>query len=145
MSRRSDGSPWAARAVYPGTFDPFTPGHLDVVDRARRLFDHLTVLVAVNDNKRPSSTEPARASGVRAVLPAGWDNVTVAAWMGLTVAYCHQHRSGVIIRGVRSSTDSRHEFELAAMNETLGITTLLLPTRPWLATMSSTSVRALRT
>jgi pantetheine-phosphate adenylyltransferase len=130
--------------VYPGTFDPFTPGHLDVADRARRLFDQVTILVAVNDNKRPIQTTSARARQIRAAFPAGWENVTVAAWHGLTVDYCHRHRYGVIIRGVRDSTDWLHEFELAAMNETLRITTLLIPARPELTTMSSTAVRAQR-
>jgi pantetheine-phosphate adenylyltransferase len=130
--------------VYPGTFDPFTPGHLDVVDRARRLFDQVTVLVAVNDGKRPVRTTDARAMEIRALLSAGWENVTVAAWHGLTVDYCQRHGCGVIIRGVRNSTDCSGEYQLAAMNEALGVTTLLMPTRPELATMSSTAMRARR-
>ena len=140
----SDGDPRPARAVYPGTFDPFTPGHFDIADRARRLFDQVTVLVAVNDSKRPIQTTSVRAREIRAAFPADWDNVTVAAWHGLTVDYCHRHRYGVIIRGVRNSTDWLHEYELAAMNETLGITTLLLPALPELTTMSSTVLRAQR-
>jgi len=138
------GGPGSARAVYPGTFDPFTPGHLDVVDRARRVFDQVTVLVAVNDGKRPSGTIAARAREIRGLLPAGWENVVVAAWHGLTVDYCRRNGCGVIIRGIRNSTDYVREFELAAMNEALGVTTLFIPTRPELATMSSTAVRALR-
>jgi pantetheine-phosphate adenylyltransferase len=100
--------------------------------------------VAVNDSKRPIQTTSTRATEIRAAFPADWDNVTVAAWHGLTVDYCHQHRYGVIIRGVRNSTDWPHEYELAAMNETLGITTLLIPARPELTTMSSTALRAQR-
>jgi pantetheine-phosphate adenylyltransferase len=144
VPRASDGSSWLARAVYPGTFDPFTPGHLDVVDRARRLFDQVTVLVAVNDGKRPIQTNAARAREIRALLPAGWENVTVAAWHGLTVDYCQRNRCGVIIRGVRNSTDCSREYELAAMNEALGVTTLFLSSRPELSTMSSSAMRALR-
>jgi pantetheine-phosphate adenylyltransferase len=140
----SDGVPGSARAVYPGTFDPFTPGHFDVVDRSRHLFDQVTVLVAVNDGKRPSQTIAARAGEIRELLPVGWVNVAVAAWHGLTVDYCRRHGCGVIIRGVRNSADFMRERELAAMNETLGVTTLFLPARPELATMSSTAVRALR-
>lgn len=98
----------STRAVYPGTFDPFTPGHLDVVARSRRLFDHVTVLVAVNDGKRPSQTTAVRATEIHRLLPAD-------------------------------------EAELAAMNDVLGVTTLLVPARPELAAMSSTAVRALRT
>jgi pantetheine-phosphate adenylyltransferase len=130
--------------VYPGTFDPFTPGHRDVVDRARRMFDQVTVLVAVNDGKRPAGTAAARAGRIRGSLPAGWENVAVAAWHGLTVDYCRRSGCGVIIRGVRNSTDWVREHELAAMNQALGVTTLFIPARPELATMSSTAVRALR-
>ncbi|MFI7645056.1 pantetheine-phosphate adenylyltransferase [Micromonospora sp. NPDC049460] len=139
------GDPRSSRAVYPGTFDPFTDGHRDLVDRARRLFEHVTVLVAVNDEKRPTKTGAERALEIRAVLPAGWENVTVAAWSGLTVAYCRQHGAGVIIRGVRNAVDAEREYQLAAMNETLGITTLFMPARPELATISSTVVRAAAT
>lgn len=134
----------ANRAVYPGTFDPFTPGHLDIVDRTRQLFEHLTVLVAVNDDKQPTKPGATRAIAVRTALPATWTNVTVAAWMGLTAHYCQRDRSTVIIRGIRNSTDLRYEYQLAAMNETLGVTTLLIPTRPDLATMSSTAMRSLQ-
>jgi pantetheine-phosphate adenylyltransferase len=129
--------------VYPGTFDPFTDGHRDLVDRARRLFAHVTVLVAVNEGKRPTRTGEQRALDIRATLPADWTNVTVVAWSGLTVAYCRQDGAAVIIRGVRNAVDAEREDQLAAMNETLGITTLFMPARPDLATVSSTAVRAL--
>ncbi|GIE80507.1 hypothetical protein Aph02nite_64570 [Actinoplanes philippinensis] len=108
------------------------------------MFERVTVLVAVNDGKQPAGTTAARAGKIRALLPAGWDNVAVAAWHGLTVDYCRRNGCGVIIRGVRNSTDYLREYELAAMNEALGVTTLLLPARPELVTMSSTAVRALR-
>jgi len=134
----------AQRAVYPGTFDPFTSGHLDVADRARHLFDHLTVLVAVNGDKQPSRTPGARAQEIRALLPAAWENVTVTAWHGLTVDYCRRHGSAAIVRGVRNATDYRRESELAAMNEALGVTTLFVPARPELAAMSSTVMRTVR-
>jgi pantetheine-phosphate adenylyltransferase len=132
------------RAAYPGTFDPFTPGHFDVVDRARRMFGHVTVLVAVNDEKRPSQATEERAARIRDVLPGDWENVAVAAWRGLTADYCRRHGCSVIVRGVRNSTDCGREFELAAMNETLGVATVFLPARAELVTMSSTAVRALR-
>jgi len=130
------------RAVYPGTFDPFTPGHLDVAARARGLFTHLTILVAVNAGKSPSGTVHSRAAEIRAVLP--WDDVEVAAWPGLTTDFCLRHGATAIVRGVRNQTDFRHEYQLAAMNQTLGVTTVFLPTRPTFATVSSTALRALR-
>ncbi|MFV2103515.1 adenylyltransferase/cytidyltransferase family protein [Micromonospora sp. LOL_024] len=73
-------------AVYPGTFDPFTPGHLDLVARARVMFDRLTVLLAVNADKRP--TAGATATAVRDAMPAGWGDVEVDTWTGLTTANC---------------------------------------------------------
>lgn len=142
MRRTPAAESRAARAVYPGTFDPVTPGHLDVIDRARRLFDHLTVLVAVNDDKHPARSGAQRADDIRAALPPDWTNVTVDDWNGLTVAYCHQDGSGVIIRGIRNAADSVREYQLAAMNESLGVTTLLMAARPELAAMSSTAMRA---
>ena len=130
-------------AVYPGTFDPVAPGHLDVIERARHLFARVTVLVAVNADKQPSGTLSDRAVQLRRELPAAWGNVSVAAWAGLTVAFCRQHGAGVIIRGVRNGSDALHEHQLAAMNQAMGITTLLLPARPGLAGVSSTVLRGL--
>ncbi|MEV1143581.1 pantetheine-phosphate adenylyltransferase [Micromonospora sp. NPDC049799] len=131
------------RAVYPGSFDPFTPGHLNVVSRARGLFDEVVVLVAVNSTKHPGTDEEARAAAVRAILPVGWTSVTVAAWSGLTSTYCRRHEVGVIVRGVRNTTDLQTEHQLAAMNQSLGVPTVFLPAQPELAAVSSTAVRAL--
>src|ERR1700753_3004470 len=100
-----------AHAVYPGTFDPFTAGHADVVDRVRHLFDQVTVLVAVNGDKQPAATLAQRLRALRGALPADWSNVEVTAWAGLTAAFCHDHQSGVIVRGVRNQTDLRHESQ----------------------------------
>ena len=130
---------------FPAPSTPVRPGHLDVIERARQLFALVTVLVAVNADKQPASTQSERAIQLRRELPASWDNVSVAAWAGLTVAFCRQHGAGVIIRGVRNRSDLRHEYRLAAMNEALGITTLLLPAGPGLAAMSSTVLRGLGT
>ncbi|MEU4772716.1 pantetheine-phosphate adenylyltransferase [Micromonospora sp. NPDC023644] len=131
------------RAVYPGSFDPFTPGHLDVVNRARGLFDEVVVLVAVNSGKHPGAGEEERAAAVRAVLPVEWTSVTVAAWRGLTSTYCRDHEVGVIVRGVRNTTDLWTECQLAAMNQSLGVPTVFLPAQPELAAVSSTAVRTL--
>jgi pantetheine-phosphate adenylyltransferase len=135
----------AEHAVYPGTFDPFTPGHFDIIERARHLFARVTVLVAVNADKRPTRTPSERAIQLRRELPANWDNVSVAAWAGLTAAFCRQHGASVIIRGVRNRSDFRHESQLAAMNEAMGVTTLLLPAQPGLMALSSTVLRGLGT
>ena len=137
----TDGSRPGEHAVYPGTFDPVTPGHLDVIERAWHLFVRVTVLVAVNGDKHPASTQSERVIQLRRELPADWDSVSVAAWAGLTVAFCRQHGAGVIIRGVRNRSDLLREYQLAAMNEAMGVTTLLLPARPGLAAVSSTVLR----
>ena len=145
VSDAAGGSLLEEYAVYPGTFDPITPGHLDVIERARHLFVRITVLVAVNADKQPASTQSERVIQLRRELPADWDNVSVTAWAGLTVAFCRQHGADVIIRGVRNRSDLRHEYQLAAMNEALGITTLLLPANAGLAAVSSTVLRGLGT
>jgi pantetheine-phosphate adenylyltransferase len=124
------GSRLGEHAVYPGTYDPVTPGHLDVIERVRHLFARITVLVAVNGDKQPASSQSERAIQLRRELPADWDNVSVTSWAGLTVGFCRQYGADVIIRGVRNGSDLRREYQLAAMNEALGITTLLLPANP---------------
>ena len=100
------------------------------------------MLVAVNGDKQPASTQSERAIQLRRELPASWDNVSVAAWAGLTAAYCRRHGADVIIRGVRNRADFRREYQLAAMNEAMGISTLLLPAQPGMAAVSSTMLRA---
>ncbi len=107
MFNAAGGSRLGEHAVYPGTFDPITPGHLDIIERARHLFARITVLVAVNGDKQPAGTQSERAVQLRRELPANWDNVSVTAWAGLTVAFCRQHGAGVIIRGVRNRSDWR--------------------------------------
>jgi pantetheine-phosphate adenylyltransferase len=142
VSDVTGGSRLGENAVYPGTFAPVTPGHLDIIERARHLFAQVTVLVAVNADKQPTGTPSERAAQLRRELPASWDNVSVAAWSGLTAAFCRQHGATVIIRGVRDRSDLCHEYELAAMNEAMGISTLLLPAQPGLVAVSSTVLRS---
>jgi pantetheine-phosphate adenylyltransferase len=141
----TDESRLGEHAVYPGTFDPITPGHIDIIDRARHLFARVTVLVAINADKQPAAAPSERATRLRRELPANWDNVSVTTWAGLTAAFCRNHGANVIIRGVRNRSDFRHESQQAAMNEVMGITTLLLPARPWMAAVSSTVLRGLDT
>jgi pantetheine-phosphate adenylyltransferase len=145
VANATGGSRLGKHAIYPGTFDPITPGHLDIIERARHLFAQVSVLVAVNADKQPAGTPVERAARLHRELPASWDNVAVAAWAGLTVAFCRLHGADVIIRGVRNGSDLHHEYQLAGMNEAMGITTLLLPAQPRLAAMSSTVLRELGT
>lgn len=130
-------------AVYPGSFNPVTRGHLDIIQRARHLFVRVTVLVAVNSDKQPATPLAERAIQVRRELPAAWDSVFVTAWAGLTADFCRHHNAGVIIRGVRNPSDLMNEYQLAAMNQAMGITTMLLPAQPGLAAVSSTVLRQL--
>ena len=143
MSDTTRGSRPGEHAVYPGTFNPVTPGHLDIIDRARHHFARVTVLVAVNADKQPATTPSERAAQVRRELPADWDNVAVVGWAGLTASFCRQHGAGVLIRGVRNRSDLRHEYQLAAINQAMGVTTLLLAARPELAVVSSRLLRGL--
>jgi pantetheine-phosphate adenylyltransferase len=143
MLDAAEGSRLGEHAVYPGSFDPIMPGHLDIIGRARQLFARVTVLVAVNGDKQSATAQSERVIQVRRGLPADWDNVSVAAWAGLTAEFCRKHGADVIIRGVRNGSDLHHEYQLSAMNEALGVTTLLLPAKPELAPMSSTILRGL--
>jgi pantetheine-phosphate adenylyltransferase len=94
------------------------------------MFDRIIVLLAVNPDKRPTAQATARAARVRDAVPAAWGNVKVDTWTGLTTAYCVRRAATVIVRGVRTAADLRHEYQLAAMNEQLGIQTVWLPSRP---------------
>ncbi|MFY1693919.1 MULTISPECIES: pantetheine-phosphate adenylyltransferase [unclassified Solwaraspora] len=131
-------------AVYPGTFDPFTSGHRDLVARARVMFDRIVVLLAVNAGKHPTSEATARAVRARDALPAAWGNVEVDTWTGLTTDYCLRRGATVIVRGLRTVADLGYEYQLASMNERLGVQTVWLPSRPQLAATSSTAARAYR-
>ena len=108
------------------------------------MFDRIIALLAVNADKRPTAEATARAIRVRDAMPAAWGNVKVDTWTGLTTAYCLRRCATVIVRGVRTAADLRQEYQLAAMNEQLGIQTLWLPPRLQLAATSSTVARAYR-
>ncbi|GAB3332186.1 pantetheine-phosphate adenylyltransferase [Micromonospora halotolerans] len=143
-SDRGVASVHGSLAVYPGTFDPFTPGHRDLVARARVVFDRIIVLLAVNADKRPTAEATTRAARVRDAMPAAWGNVEVDTWTGLTASYCLGRGATVIVRGLRTAADLSHEYQLAAMNEQLGMQTVWLPSRPQLTATSSTVARAYR-
>lgn len=105
-------------AIYPGSFDPVTRGHLDLVARALPLFDHLTVAVAVNRAKTATFQPEERVAMLRAVLPAD-TRVSVVAFTGLVVDYCKARGISAILRGVRSVTDFEYEYQLALTNRHL--------------------------
>ena len=104
------------RAIYPGSFDPITNGHLDVLKRALKVFDEVIVLVAVNPNKTSKFTEQER---IQMIEEAAQDlkGVKVDSTVGLTVQYAKEHEASCLIRGLRAVTDFEYEFSLSAANE----------------------------
>jgi pantetheine-phosphate adenylyltransferase len=130
------------KVVYPGTFDPFTKGHEDLVRRAAKLFDRVVVGIADSDSKRPMFTAAERIAMTREVL-AGYDNVEVAGFSGLLMDFVHSIGASVIVRGLRAVSDFEYEFQMAGMNRNLypEVETLFLtPAEQYLFT-SSTIVR----
>jgi pantetheine-phosphate adenylyltransferase len=105
-------------AIYPGTFDPITNGHTDLVRRAARLFDRLVVGVAARSGKAPFFTLAERVALARQAL-RDLDNVVVEGFDGLLVAFAQAQRAQVILRGLRAVSDFEFEFQLAAMNRKL--------------------------
>jgi pantetheine-phosphate adenylyltransferase len=105
-------------AMYPGTFDPVTLGHEDLVRRASRLFDKVVVAVAANPSKKPMFTLDERVAMARHAL-AELDNVEVSGYSGLTVDFAVANDLEVIIRGLRAVSDFEYEFQLANMNRHL--------------------------
>jgi len=105
-------------AIYPGTFDPITNGHSDLVERAARLFDKVIVGVAVSTHKKTVFTLEERLTLARKVLQ-GHPNVEVCALEGLLVKFAQQRGANIIIRGLRAASDFEYEFQLAGMNRNL--------------------------
>ena len=129
-------------AMYPGTFDPITNGHLDLVRRAACLFDRIVVAVAASPNKTPMFTLEERIGMARAALK-GTPNVEVDGYTGLTVDYVRQHGLKVIVRGLRAVSDFEYEFQLASMNRHLSsdVETIFLTPAEEYTFVSSTFVR----
>jgi pantetheine-phosphate adenylyltransferase len=106
-------------AVYPGSFDPFTNGHLDVVERALGIFDHLIVAVAANPDKRqPLFTVDERVQLINDAL-RGHDRVEVASYTGLTVEYARSRGANTLVKGLRAYSDFDAELQQALMNRKL--------------------------
>ena len=107
-----------AKALYPGTFDPPTNGHVDLIQRGSKLFDHLTVAILVNPVKNPLFTVMERVEMMEeATRPLG--NVSVATFDGLTVEFARRIGATAVLRGIRAISDYEHEFQMALMNRRL--------------------------
>jgi pantetheine-phosphate adenylyltransferase len=109
-----------AVAIYPGTFDPITFGHIDIARRARGLFAKLVVAVVANPHKQPTFSLEERVEITRAALAeAGIDGVEVISYDGLLVACAREHGADAIVRGLRASSDFEYEFQMALTNRDL--------------------------
>ena len=106
------------RAIYPGSFDPVTNGHLDVIERARKLFDEVIVAVAHNDEKQPLFSLDERLDLLRQTV-GEIDNVRIAEFKGLLVEFAREEKARAVIRGLRAVSDFEFEFQMALMNRKL--------------------------
>ena len=106
------------KAIYPGTFDPFTRGHEDLVRRAARLFSRVVVAIADSRSKRPVFTQDERVAIARAEM-ADCANVEVVSFSGLLVELVRKHQADVVIRGLRAVSDFEYEYQMAGMNRQL--------------------------
>ena len=132
------------RAVCPGSFDPVTHGHLDIIERTARLTDEVIVAVGGNMAKNALFTPEERVEMVSAAC-AAWPNVSVRPLSGLLVEFCARHGANVISKGVRTA-DFDYELQMAQMNRRLtGIETMLLPADPRWSFVSSSLVREIAT
>lgn len=105
-------------AIYPGTFDPITYGHIDLIERASRMFDHVIVAIAANPKKQPVFNLKERVELVGEVL-SPLKNVFVNGFEGLLTDFADQHGANIILRGLRAVSDFDYEFQLAGMNRRL--------------------------
>jgi len=129
-------------AVYPGTFNPITNGHIDLVERAARLFEHVIVAIGVNKQKNSSLSTEQRVQLAQRVL-GHLENVEVCSFDTLLIDFVRQRGASVILRGLRTVADFEYEFQLVGMNRALdpGIETIFLAPEEHLSYISSTLVR----
>jgi pantetheine-phosphate adenylyltransferase len=120
-------------AIYPGSFDPLTNGHVDIIQRGSRLFDRIIVSVLVNLEKRPMFTVHERVDIARDVFK-GLSNVEVDTFDGLLVDYARSRRANVIVKGLRAVSDFEYEMQMALMNRRLNAdveTVFMMPAEPY--------------
>ncbi len=133
------------RAVCPGSFDPPTNGHLDVIGRASSLFDAIVVAVLVNKGKKGLFTVDERIEMLTEIA-APYPNVSVGSFDGLLVDYCREHDIRAIVKGLRAVTDFDYELQMAQMNQRLSaVDTLFMSTSPEYSFVSSSLVKEVAT
>jgi pantetheine-phosphate adenylyltransferase len=129
------------RCVCPGSFDPVTNGHLDVVERAAKLFDEVAVLVTINKSKAGMFTVEERLE-MLGESTSGLTNVRTDSFHGLLVDYCRAHDVSAIVKGLRAVSDFDYELQMAQMNHRLsGVDTVFVPTSPDASFLSSSLVK----
>ncbi len=129
------------RVVCPGSFDPITFGHLDIIERASKLFDEVVIAVLVNQTKSSLFTVQERIEMIQEVT-SRFTNVKVDSWSGLLVDYCVEKEIPVIVKGLRAVTDFDYELQMSQINFQLkGIETLFMSTAPTHSFLSSSLVK----
>ncbi|MDE6235127.1 MAG: pantetheine-phosphate adenylyltransferase [Muribaculaceae bacterium] len=133
------------KAIFPGSFNPFTKGHLDILSRALQMFEHVVVAIGYNEKKGQSEESAANLQHLKGLL-ANCSRVSVIRYSDLTVDAARRHGAGVIVRGFRNSIDAEYERQLAATNYRISdgkIDTVLIASRPEYEIISSSMVREL--
>jgi len=129
------------RVVCPGSFDPVTCGHLDIIQRASQLYDEVVVAVMVNPAKDGLFGLDERIEMLHEVVDR-FGNVIVASFTGLLVDFCRDRGIGVVVKGLRAVSDFDYELQMAQMNQSLaGVETLFMPTNPLYSFLSSSLVK----
>ncbi len=106
------------KAIYPGTFDPVTNGHLDLIARGSRIFDHLVVAILLNSSKNPLFTVEERVEMLTEAT-SGFGNVSIATFQGLLVDFAREQQAQAVLRGIRAISDYEYELQMALMNRRL--------------------------
>ena len=133
------------RAVCPGSYDPVTYGHLDIIERASRQFDEVTIAVLINKSKKTLFSVDERLEMLREVT-AGYSNVRIDSWHGLLVDYCKANGIGAIVKGLRAVSDFDYELQMAQMNQRLsGVETLFMSTNPIYSFLASSLIKEVAT
>ncbi len=131
------------KAVCPGSFDPITNGHLDVIERATKAFDVIVVAVSAapsNPAKRPLFTLEERIELIEEVT-SHLENIEVVAFKGLLVDLCREHGADCVAKGIRAVSDFDYEMQMAQMNGRMGVETVFLPTSPEFSYLSSSLMK----
>ena len=131
------------KALYPGTFDPLTLGHQDVIRRGAIISDEMTIGVALTNKKNPIFSVEERINILEAYVNECHPSVKVTTYSGLTVDYCREHGIGVILRGIRNQLDFEYEYPIASVNSKLNqsVETVFVMTNPAISYISSSMVR----